>query len=164
MRKILLALPVLTLLSACAGGLEDDYVVAGPLPPPAKPTPEVYVPAESLADDFMTAAGTNTVFFETDSAELTLQARDILQRQLAWIITHRDVPIRIEGHCDERNSREYNLALGLRRAEAVKAFFVAAGVRSSRIRTVSYGESSPVVPRNGDIPINRRAVTVVFGT
>ena len=163
MRRLILVSLISLSLAGCASGGSGDFDVAGPVSPPGKPAwaPDVFVPVEAGTDDFMVAAGTNTVFFDTNKSVLTSQARDVLARQLSWLITHRDVPIRIEGHCDERASSSYNAALGMRRAEAVKAYFVAGGIRPSRIVTKSYGESSPVYDENGDIQINRRAVTVV---
>lgn len=162
-RLILVSLASLSLAGCASSGGGDDFSVAGPVSPPSKPAwaPDVYVPVEVGTSDFMLAAGTNTVFFDTNKSVLTAQSRDVLARQLAWLTTHRDVPVRIEGHCDERASSAYNAALGMRRAEAVKAYFVAGGIRASRITTKSYGESSPVYDENGDIQINRRAVTVV---
>jgi len=160
--KIASALILGSMLSACAGGMGgDEYRVAGPVAPPSKPVPQVYVPEVVSASDFLAAAGTNTVFFDTDKSVLTPQARDTLTRQLAWLVTHRDVDITVEGHADERASDSHNLGLGMRRAEAVKAFFVAGGIRDERIRSVSFGEDSPVIDEHGDIQINRRAVTVI---
>ena len=166
MRRLLLAVSTSAfLLSGCASmGDDDDYYVAGPVAPPAKPgwAPQVYVPKIDAVSDFMAAAGTNTVFFDTDQSVLTPQARDILARQLAWLITHREIPIRIEGHADERATDSYNLALAKRRAEAVKAYFVSGGIPANRIATTSFGEESPVIDKYGDIQVNRRAVTVLL--
>lgn len=165
MRRVLLAVSTSAfLLAGCASMGDDDYVVGGPVAPPAKPgwTPEVYVPKVDVASDFMAAAGTNTVFFDTDQSTLTPQARDVLARQLAWLITHREIPIRIEGHADERATDSYNLSLGKRRAEAVKSYFVSGGIPARRITTRSFGEESPVIDEYGDIQVNRRAVTVLL--
>ena len=162
--RLKLALVVLasSALSACVGGLgDDDYAVAGPYGPPGKPTPQVYVPVVASLSDFLAASGTNTVFFDTDKSVLTPQARDVLVRQHAWLVTHREVPIRIEGHADERATSEYNIGLGRRRAESVKSFFVSRGIPASRIQTVTFGEESPVIDKYGDIQVNRRAVTVI---
>ena len=163
MRRLILVSLLSLSIAGCASTGSDDFDVAGPVSPPGKPSwaPDVYVPVEEGMDDFMAAAGSNTVFFDTNKSVLTAQARDVLARQLAWLMTHRDTPVRIEGHCDERASKSYNAALGMRRAEAVKAYFVSNGIRASRITTKSYGESSPVYDEYGDVQINRRAVTVV---
>jgi peptidoglycan-associated lipoprotein len=155
--------PVLALSAVLAGcaGMDDDYYVAGPVAPPGKYVPEVYVPEIVTMEDFLVAAGTNTVFFDTDKAVLTPQARDVLERQALWLITHRDVFFKVEGHADSRSPSSYNLDLARRRAEAVKDFFVSKGIRSERITAVSYGEESPVIDEPGDIELNRRVVTVI---
>lgn len=165
MRKSVSVLLLALMLGACATGGDDfDYAVAGPVGPPGKPyyEPQVYLPVGSFDSDFLAAAGTNTVFFDTNQSTLTPQARDVLTRQLAWLVTHRDVQFRIEGHADERASNAYNIALAKRRAEAVRDFFVQNTIRGSRITTVTFGEESPVYDVYGDIQINRRAVTVLL--
>ena len=148
-------------LAGCVSGMDDDYYVAGPVAPPGKYVPQVYVPQIALDEDFFAAAGTNTVFFDTDESVLTPQSRDVLERQALWLITHRDVNFKIEGHADERATSTYNLGLGRRRAEAVKDFFISKGIRAERITTVTFGEESPVIDKYGDIQVNRRAVTVL---
>ena len=148
-------------LAGCVGGMDDDYYVSGPVAPPGKYVPEVYVPDIALDEDFFAAAGTNTVFFDTDESVLTPQARDVLERQALWLVTHRDVNFKVEGHADERATSTYNLGLGRRRAEAVKDFFISKGIRSERITVVTFGEESPVIDKHGDIQVNRRAVTVL---
>ena len=87
-------------LAGCVGGMDDDYYVSGPVAPPGKYVPEVYVPDIALDEDFFAAAGTNTVFFDTDESVLTPQARDVLERQALWLVTHRDVNFKVEGHAD----------------------------------------------------------------
>lgn len=103
------------------------------------------------------------IFFETDSSDLTLSARSTLESQAQWLGQYQSVGIVIEGHADERGTREYNLALGERRANAVKSYLVALGVGSSRITTVSYGKERPAVPGANDQAWaqNRRSVTKV---
>lgn len=153
----LLALPALI---GCSSG-PDDLYVAGPVAPPGKPMAQTYLPEIAHESDFLSAAGTNTVFFDTNKAVLTPQARDVLERQANWLMTHPDIAFRIEGHCDERATANYNYELGQRRADAVREFFVDKGITAERISTVSFGEQSPVIDDNGDIQINRRAVTVL---
>ena len=139
MRSKFLAITVSSLaLAGCVGGMDDDYYVSGPVAPPGKYVPNVYVPEIATEEDFFAAAGTNTVFFDTDESVLTPQARDVLERQALWLITHRDVNFKIEGHADERATSTYNLGLGRRRAEAVKDFFVSKGIRSERITVVTF--------------------------
>ena len=114
-----------------------------------------------MDEDFLAAAGTNTIFFDTDESTITPQSRDVLERQALWLITHRDVNFKVEGHADERATSSYNLGLGRRRAEAVKDFFISKGIRGERITVVTFGEESPVINKYGDIQVNRRAVTVI---
>ncbi|TNE61860.1 MAG: peptidoglycan-associated lipoprotein Pal [Alphaproteobacteria bacterium] len=108
-------------------------------------------------------AGADRVFFEYDSAELTAAARSTLAKQKEWMDHYRDVRVAVEGHCDERGTREYNLALGERRANAVKNYLVALGVPASRLSTISYGKERPAVVGNGESSWsqNRRGVLVV---
>ena len=102
------------------------------------------------------------VFFGYNSAELDADAQELLQDQVAWIKQH-DVSITIEGHCDERGTREYNLALGEKRAQAVKNYLTRMGVADSKISTISYGKERPAVvgSNDGAWSQNRRSVTSV---
>lgn len=145
-----------------AGCSHTREVVGGPVAPPAKPEYQPYVPTKLAHDDFVVAAGSNTVLFATNSAFLDSVARETLDRQAAWIITHRDVPVLIEGHADHRASTRYNLELGRRRARAVVQYFVSKGIDPSRFVARSYGEGKPIIDEPGDVQINRRAVTVVL--
>lgn len=103
------------------------------------------------------------VFFGYDRYDLTSEARDILERQAAWLQQHQNLSITIEGHTDERGTREYNLALGERRANSVKNYLVAYGIDPRRITVISYGKERPAVPGSNSAAWaqNRRAVTVV---
>ena len=114
-------------------------------------------PAEKLAQ-----VG-DTVNFGFDSAELTVSARSTLNRQAAFLSLNPDLMIAIEGHADERGTREYNLALGERRATAVRDYLVAKGINSARVRTVSYGKERPAVAGSDEAAWakNRRAATVL---
>jgi peptidoglycan-associated lipoprotein len=103
------------------------------------------------------------VFFETDSSELTDQARATLDKQAQWLNNYNRYAFTIEGHADERGTREYNIALGARRAETVRQYLNSRGVSAQRMRTISYGKERPVALCN-DISCwsqNRRAVTVL---
>jgi peptidoglycan-associated lipoprotein len=116
------------------------------------------------AQDFQVNVG-DRVFFETDSSALTPQATATLDRQVQWLGQYPNYTFTIEGHADERGTREYNLALGARRASAVQAYMISRGVPANRMRTVSYGKERPVAVCN-DISCwsqNRRAVTVLDG-
>ncbi|MFZ1813985.1 MAG: peptidoglycan-associated lipoprotein Pal [Rhizobiaceae bacterium] len=114
------------------------------------------------AQDFTVNVG-DRIFFETDSSALTSTARETLDRQAQWLARYTNYPITIEGHADERGTREYNLALGARRASATRDYLSARGVPASRMRTISYGKERPVAVCN-DISCwsqNRRAVTLL---
>ena len=103
----------------------------------------------------------NKVLFETDSSTLTPQARRILDGQALWLNQYEKYSIMVQGHADERGTREYNIALGARRATAAKDYLIARGVSSSRLKTISYGKERPVSVCN-DISCwsqNRRAIT-----
>ena len=105
------------------------------------------------------------VFFDNDSSDLTPEGRSTLQGQAAWLRANPQFAVLIEGHADERGTREYNVALGARRADTAQRFLIAEGVGADRVRTVSYGKERPVeacaAPRCWNQ--NRRAVTVVSG-
>jgi peptidoglycan-associated lipoprotein len=103
------------------------------------------------------------VFFELNNSGLSQEARGTLDRQAAWLKKYPSVAVTIEGHCDERGTREYNMALGARRANAARAYLVALGIPSGRLQTVSYGAERPAVLGTGESvwSQNRRAVTVV---
>ncbi|MCB1526140.1 MAG: peptidoglycan-associated lipoprotein Pal [Hyphomicrobiaceae bacterium] len=112
--------------------------------------------------DFATNVG-DIVYFSTDSTDLTPEAQQTLQKQAQWLRQYPQFTITIEGHADERGTREYNIALGARRATAVRAFLGRTGVNASRIRTISYGKERPVAVCD-DISCwsqNRRAQTVL---
>lgn len=114
--------------------------------------------------DFAVNVG-DRVFFDTDSSELSPTAQATLNKQAAWLQQYARYNITIEGHADERGTREYNFALGARRAETTKEYLAARGIPGSRIRTISYGKERPVATCN-DISCwsqNRRAVTVLAG-
>ena len=105
------------------------------------------------------------VFFDTDRYDLRPEARDVLAENAGWLREHPSVEILIEGHCDERNTREYNLALGERRANAVRDYLIALGVSGDRIRTISYGEERPFATGHDESAwqLNRRAHFVITG-
>jgi peptidoglycan-associated lipoprotein len=112
--------------------------------------------------DLEASAG-DRVFFAFDRSDITPEAREILTRQADWLRRYPNVTVTIEGHCDERGTREYNLALGERRAQAAKNVLVASGIPASRISTISYGKERPAVVGSTEEAYaqNRRAVTTV---
>ena len=103
------------------------------------------------------------VFFGYDSSDLDSDALELLQDQVAWLKQNSDVSVTIEGHCDERGTREYNLALGEKRAQAVKNYLIGLGINPDRISTISYGKERPAVvgSNDGAWAQNRRSVTIV---
>ncbi|MDD4616768.1 MAG: peptidoglycan-associated lipoprotein Pal [Alphaproteobacteria bacterium] len=103
------------------------------------------------------------VFFNLDQSDLSSEAQATLDRQAAWLKKYPSTKVTVEGHCDERGTREYNLALGERRATAVKNYLVAAGVATARVSTISYGKERPAVVGSNEAAWaqNRRSVTVV---
>jgi peptidoglycan-associated lipoprotein len=112
--------------------------------------------------DFVVNVG-DRVFFESDQSELTPQARGTLDKQVQWLQQYGQYQFTIEGHADERGTREYNIALGARRAQTVRDYLVSRGINAARMRTISYGKERPVAVCN-DISCwsqNRRAVTVL---
>ena len=114
------------------------------------------------ARDFMANAKAR-VFFAFDSSALSDNAVEVLQTQVKWLKKHENVNVVVQGCCDERGTREYNLALGERRANAVKQYLVSQGIEESRISTISYGKERPAVLGNNEAAWaqNRRAITVV---
>lgn len=121
-------------------------------------------PAElgGTQEDLVTTIG-DRVFFGYDSSELTAEAREVLDKQANWLRTYPNVMATIEGHADERGTREYNLALGERRANAVKNYLVALGIETTRLTVVSYGKERPAVlgSNASSWARNRRGVMVV---
>src|SRR5690606_28239407 len=116
------------------------------------------------SQDFTVNVG-DRIFFDTDSTLIRADAQQTLSRQAQWLNQYGSYAVTVEGHADERGTREYNLALGARRAAAARDFLVARGVPANRIRTISYGKERPVAVCD-DISCwsqNRRAVTVLSG-
>ncbi len=116
------------------------------------------------AQEFVVNVG-DRVFFETDSTSLTSTATSTLDRQAQWLQQNPRYTFVVEGHADERGTREYNYSLGARRAQVVRDYLVSKGINSSRMRTISYGKERPVAVCN-DISCwsqNRRVVTVLDG-
>jgi peptidoglycan-associated lipoprotein len=135
-------------VSACANKPADNAMASAATP--------------GSQQDFVVNVG-DRVFFETDSSELTPQARATLEKQVQWLQTYSQYSFTIEGHADERGTREYNIALGARRGQTVREYLASRGINPTRMRTISYGKERPVAVCN-DISCwsqNRRAVTVL---
>ncbi len=113
--------------------------------------------------DFERSVTSNTVNFALDSYTLDDRSRAILDSQATWLARYPNVPVSLEGHADERGTREYNLALGDRRANATKNYLAARGVNPARISTISYGKERPIALGSDEASWaqNRRAVTIV---
>jgi peptidoglycan-associated lipoprotein len=124
-------------------------------PPPTGPRP-------GSQEDLVTNVG-DRVFFDFDSIQLRADARATLEKQAEWLRQNRGVAVTVEGHADERGTREYNLALGERRAVAMRDYLVALGIEQGRIKTISYGKERPVEPSSSDAAWqkNRRGVLIV---
>ena len=136
-------------IAACAKQQPDQTAMAGAATPGSQ-------------QDFVVNVG-DRVFFDTDSSELSPQARATLDKQAQWLNNYNRYAFTIEGHADERGTREYNIALGARRAQTVREYLISRGVQAQRMRTISYGKERPVAVCN-DISCwsqNRRAVTVL---
>ncbi|MEM6414402.1 MAG: peptidoglycan-associated lipoprotein Pal [Pseudomonadota bacterium] len=116
-------------------------------------------------EDLEQSAG-HRIFYGYDQYSLSSQAQATLSRQASWLKANPSVSILIAGNCDERGTREYNLALGARRAQSARSFLISNGVDGSRIRTVSYGKERPLDPRStGDAwALNRNATTTVVSS
>jgi peptidoglycan-associated lipoprotein len=136
-------------IAACAKQQPDQTAMAGAAAPGSQ-------------QDFIVNVG-DRVFFDTDSSELSPQARATLDKQAQWLNQYAQYAFVIEGHADERGTREYNIALGARRAQTVREYLTSRGIAGQRMRTISYGKERPVAVCN-DISCwsqNRRAVTVL---
>jgi len=153
--SLVAALAVGLALSACARNNADNDALNGAYGAAGAP---------GSVQEFAASVG-DRVFFETDSTELTSTGQTTLDKQAAWLNQYPRYTFTIEGHADERGTREYNFALGARRAETTKNYLIAKGVSIARIKTISYGKERPVAVCN-DISCwsqNRRAVTVLAG-
>tara|TARA_Y100000590_G_scaffold324052_1_gene367563 strand:- start:158 stop:646 length:489 start_codon:yes stop_codon:yes gene_type:complete len=152
-KNVLLLFAAGLILSACAtqkkvtevgGQIKDD----------------VYIGSDTV--EYLASGVPDRVFFATNESVLTTKSRDTLRKQANWLRENTNVTVVVEGHADERGTREYNLALGERRANAVKDYLMTYGVSSDRISVISYGKERPV--DSGSNPLawskNRRSVTV----
>jgi peptidoglycan-associated lipoprotein len=146
--RFVAALVVMLTIAACANQADKVGLAGAAIP--------------GSQQDFVVNVG-DRVFFETDQTDLTPQARATLDKQAQWLSQYNRYTFTIEGHADERGTREYNIALGAKRAQAVREYLASRGIDSSRMRTISYGKERPVAVCD-DISCwsqNRRAVTVL---
>ena len=149
-RNIILAFAVSFLLSACATQKKMDSQMQG----------DVYTGTDTV--EYLASGVPDRVFFATNESVLTTASRDTLRKQAAWLRKNPDINVVLEGHADERGTREYNLALGERRANSAKDYLMTYGISSNRVSVISYGKERPV--DSGSNPLawskNRRSVTV----
>ena len=146
------------LLAACSSNTPPAGGPGGPMG--GGPGGPGYAPGSQ--QDLAATAG-DRVFFAYDQATISPEGQQILERQAAWLKRYANVSVTIEGHCDERGTREYNLALGERRAQAVKNVLVALGIPAARIQTISYGKERPIVVGSDEAGYaqNRVGITTV---
>jgi len=174
LKKLLIIIAVLSLASCSSKTKKDDFKIEDKSADQtiSQDTPESYQTVDSAgaaALDQQTQAQIqevevqDRVLFEYNSASLTEDAKKILDTQVAWLKSDPNIRITVEGHCDERGTREYNIALGEKRANATKIYLTANGIDVSRIKTVSYGKERPAFfGASEDVMAkNRRAVTVM---
>lgn len=159
MQKTVIAIAALASLAACASK-------PAPTPTPEAPTTTTTEaprgPVPGSAEEFRVTVG-DRVYFGYDRFDLTPEARSILERQAAWLRRYQNVRLLVAGNCDERGTREYNLALGARRAAAARDYLVSLGIGADRLATVSYGKERPVDPRSNEQAwsVNRNATSQI---
>lgn len=168
-RKLLTVLAATLFLAACSSDPEESgqadaggaatqpaaqpQAEAAPMPAPENPPPPTL-------EEFV---GTDRVYFDYDQSDLTPNARATLDQVATFLSTRQVITLTIEGHCDERGTREYNLALGERRANAIRDYLIALGINQGRLATISYGKERPAVLGSSESiwAQNRRGVFVV---
>ncbi len=166
---LLLVIPGLLFTVSCAKKAvkTDDSAVTEPAPQPApEPAPQAKSDTDADAEAAMAARNMfqyEDLFFDYDSSELLSLAQEVLKRKAEWLLNNGGESAVIEGHCDERGSEEYNIALGDRRAESAKSFLIDLGIGATRMSTKTYGESRPVDPGHNEEAWakNRRAHFVI---
>jgi len=153
-------------LSACSKKAPEGQLPPPPqdTAPPATPTPTPTGPTPGSQADFLASVTSDTIHFAIDSSDIDDQDREVLRSQAQWLQRYPNKRATVEGHCDERGTREYNLALGERRANAAKNYLAALGVDPSRLTTISYGKERPIALGSDEAAWaqNRRAVTVTI--
>lgn len=169
--RILAMIAAAALLAACSSTPEEVAELKGAGgAQPAMPAPTPPPQQQAMRTAPLDAAGElaqigDRVLYDTDKSDLSPAARATVDKQAAWMKKYANVSVTIEGHCDERGTREYNLALGERRATATRDYLVSLGVAASRIRIISYGEERPVCRESNEScwGQNRRSHFIVTG-
>ena len=154
-------LAAVLLVAACAQNPSQTGTAAGTgAATPAATAP--VGPTPGSREDFVQNVG-DRVFFDFDKSDIKPEGQKTLERQAEWLKKYPNTTVTVEGHCDDRGTREYNLALGERRANAVKKALVALGIAPNRVSTISYGKERPAVVGDNEAAWaqNRRGVTVV---
>ena len=150
LRRLILVVSAGLILTACASTTKKSGQMQG----------DVYTGSETV--EYLASGVKDRVFFATNESVLTTAARETLRKQAAWLRKNSKITVVLEGHADERGTREYNLALGERRANAVKDYLMTYGISGKRLSVVSYGKERPV--NSGSSPLawsqNRRSVTI----
>ncbi len=170
--RLALVLAATASMAACASTKPLPEPGPGPGTPPGPGTGYQPAPGGGPVDtraipgstqDFVINVG-DFVYFDLDSYDIRSDAMSVLDAQAAWLVRYSSVQIRVEGNCDERGTREYNLALGARRANAVRDYLVSRGVASGRISTLSWGKERPIDPGTGEDAWsrNRNGHTVII--
>ncbi len=170
--KIIGLVAVVALVAACETAPDESSSTSGagsattsqPSTSTAPATPARMATVPGSQDDLVVNVG-DRVFFGFDKYSLTASARATLEKQAAWMNKYPAVTVSVEGHADERGTREYNLGLGDRRANSVKDYMVALGINPSRLKAISYGKERPVALGSNEAAWaqNRRSVTMVTG-
>jgi peptidoglycan-associated lipoprotein len=164
LRMLVIVAMAALLAAGCAKKPAPEAIAPTPTPPPAVEKPMVSeMPSQQVpslqeqavsempvAPELATVAGLQRIQFAFDQHTLSAQAKDVLVGNAAWLKANSGAKVVIEGHCDERGSDEYNLALGERRAQAAQSYLVSLGIDSGRLSTISYGEERPLAPGQGE--------------
>jgi peptidoglycan-associated lipoprotein len=160
--KLVLALGLALSLAACSKKTATTGLGADGLAGPGDGLAGSAAQVPGSEEDFAANVG-DRVFFENDQTNLTADARDTLVKQAAWLQQYPDVVIQIEGHADERGTREYNISLSARRATNTRNFLISQGISAKRISSIAYGKERPAKLCDGEEcwSQNRRAVTVI---
>ena len=162
--KILSLLSALLLVAACATDAEDTAGKSGSGAGAGGAGAGAVAVEPGTVQDFIVNVG-DRVFFDFDKSTLSAKSQETLDKQAAWLTRISAATIMVEGHCDERGTREYNLALGDRRANAVKDYLISKGIAASRVKTISYGKERPAVLGSNEWAWsqNRRGVSTITG-
>jgi len=162
LRSLTLLAAVLFVAAACKQSPEMSGTAQGGAAATPSASSMSQGPAKGSREDFIQNVG-DRVYFDFDKSNIKPEGQKTLERQATWLKQYTNVTVTIEGHCDERGTREYNLALGNRRANAVKSALVALGVTANRIQTISYGKDRPIVVGSNEAAWaqNRVGITVI---